>query len=257
MIARRISRATLATILLLAGRLPAGADEPGRPTDADERLERILETWHQRSAKWTSLDVRFRLVERTPGQPDQQRSGRVVLQRDGRAMMEIGRGAKAEVAERCLWTRDEVHLSRMEAKTRLVWPMAAKDRGRLPAALALPFLWNVKPETLKSRYRCTLLKEDKEAWILGFSPLSDAGSRSLSKGYIQLDRTTYLPRRYYVIGPDGKSTRDYRVTSTRCDAAIEEEAFRPFDDQGWQVKRLSDQKLPEWLTRLAAPELLP
>ncbi len=63
----------------------------------------------------------------------------------------------------------------------------------MPSVLALPFLWNVSEETLKSRYRVELHKEEAETWTLVFTPLTEADRSWFTKAYLQLDRTTYPP----------------------------------------------------------------
>ena len=165
--------------------------------------------------------------------------------------------------ERNLWTNGAMHQLRLERKEHIIWPIAAEDRERLPAVLALPFLWNLKVEALKARYRIELVKEEAETWLLIIAPLSDAGQTSFSKAYLQLDRTTYLPRRYVVVGPDGKSGKGFRVTQSQIDPADRRGRSLALPDEVLRLDFLDTQEarptawLYRLLTRNGSPELLP
>ena len=135
-----------------------GADlppEPLTPQQADAGLDRILDEWHRRSAERTSIDVRFTVRERDPkwGE-DETRNGRVVLTSAGRGLVEVERDAGGvRNEERIIWTDDAVHQFLPGQKTHTVWPIAAEDRGRILAALALPFSWHLTAKGLKARYQ--------------------------------------------------------------------------------------------------------
>ncbi len=120
---------------------------------------------------------------------------------------------------------------------------ARRRRGRLPAVLALPFLWNVSTEGLQSRYDVKLVKEEPDTLILRIRPRTKAGRSWFSAALVRLDRTTYLPRRYTVVDPDGKTVRYYRATAIRCDEQVSDEALRLPDDVGWEVSRLDESGL--------------
>ena len=42
--------------------------------------------------------------------------------------------------------------------------------------------------------------------MLAITPSSAVDKETFSKAWIELDRSTFLPRRYHLISPDGKST---------------------------------------------------
>lgn len=257
--------ASLAAVALLAGD-PPGA--PGKAPGPDARLSRILDNWHRRSAARSSLEIRCTRLDRGPNWGDESYSGRIVLLPDGQALVEfVKRDAKGKPidTERCIWTTEAFHRILPERKDHLVWPIGAQDRGRLPAMLALPFLWHVDVERLTSRYSVALLKEESDAWVLSFVPLTEAGRTRFSRAYLQLEKETFLPRRYLWINPDGKSTRDFRLTEARPDPP-REEPWEISPEQGWNVTKLEQARPGEaphagafasWFASFLTPDLLP
>jgi outer membrane lipoprotein-sorting protein len=261
MLMQRDFRTAFVVALLVTARAAAGLEDPPSQPGSDVRLARLLNDWQSRSATWTTLDVRFTGRARSQVWGDESLTGRVVLLPKGRAYLEVvtcdGAG-KVVGTERFIWTDDALHQIRAEQKTHIVWPIAVNDRGRLPAALALPFLWHVTAEELTSRYRVEVIKEEAEFWVLRAEPLTEAGKWSMSRAFIQLDRATYLPHRYLVISPDGKSTKDYRVTEARRNQPVPDDVLRIPDDPGPIVSpKEKEAKAATWISRWFKPDLLP
>jgi len=169
-----------------------------------------------------------------------------------------GRGG-ARNLERIIWADDAIHQFLSGSKQHFVWPIAAEDRGRLPTVLALPFGWRLDAGGLKSRFRVELVSDNQPgSCLLRFTPSTPIGRETFSKAYVELDRATYLPRRYVVFRPDGSSWLDFRVTEADCDRPIPEETWRVPDDHGWKVIRMeADQPVRLRLSRLIKLDLVP
>ncbi len=264
-------QAVLAIVVQLVGTAVATPkDEPAQQS-ADARLARILHEWELHSAKWKSLDVRYSGVETDRAWSDKKPfSGRVVLIRKGRALVEYAPGDAREKKnagqQRIIWTDDAMHVDVPERKMDIVWAIDAKDRGRLPAVLALPFFWNLTTEGLKSRYKVELVKEERETWYLRITPLPKAGQDGSSAAYIALDRATYLPRRYVLLEPTFgfvsgvRRVSDYRVTDARCDQAVPDEVFRIPSGDDEQGIHITGFETPRFLSRFFSQpsiELIP
>ena len=82
-------------------------------------------------------------------------------------------------------------------------------------------------------------------------------SQWFAHAYLWLDRVTYLPRRYYVIDPIRKRSNDYRVTETRCDEPVPEEAMQLPTGDGWHVTTFDQTTVLHWLSQLIRFELVP
>jgi hypothetical protein len=236
-------------------------DPPASP-EVDARLDRILDEWHRRSAVRTNLDVRFILRERDRKWGDDvSGTGRAVLTSEGWMLFEVDRGpGPARGLERIIRTDGAMHQFRSKPKTHIVWPMSAEDRGRLPAILSLPFCWRLDADGLKWRYRVDLVSDERpDACLLRFTPLTPIGRESFSTAYVELDRSTYLPRRYVVVLPGGRSTKDFRVTEAHCDRPIPEETWRiPDDDHPQPLTRWEEGRpLERWLSGLIKVDLVP
>ena len=261
MLVRHLLRTAASTFsLLVMAAAPALAESPPK-VQAEDRLSRVLDAWQQRSATRTSLDVRFERTERDDIWHEKHLStGRVLLSPNGQCLVEYVKTDechKSAAVKRIIWTNEAMHQIWPEQKVQMIWPISVKDRGRLPAPLALPFLWHVGAEELKSRYRVELMKEDTESWLLSFTPRKTAGQQWFAHAYLWLDRVTYLPRRYLVIAPVGKCSNDYRVTETRCDQPVPEEAMQLPEGDDWHVTRIDETPVLRWFSQLIKFELIP
>jgi hypothetical protein len=261
MFARYALHATFVVMLLCTGnRAVAFKDDPTNP-GADARLGKILDEWQRRSSQWKSLEVRYVGLQNNLNWRDQELFlGRIVLLPKGQALVEVKRSDHAEERKiestQWVWTVDALHEIRRESKKHTVWPISGKDRGRLPAPLVLPFCWNLSTEGLNSRYRVELVKEDAETWLLRVAPRSKTGAQGFTAAFILLDRATYLPRRYHVTSPDGRTTTEYRIKEVRIDQAVPDEVLRLPSGKDWEVTK--ESILPSFLlSRFSSPDLLP
>jgi hypothetical protein len=179
--------------------------------------------------------------------------------RGGGALVEFvkpGEEGKESETQRIIWKDQAIHLIRPERKWRATRPIAELDRGRLPATLALPFLWQTSIETLQSRYQVSLAKEDADTWLLRLIPIEKAGIPYLSRVYLQLDRQSGLPRRYLLLSADGTTIKDFRVTKARANFPDRPEQLEAPQADGWTVS-FAEEFVATWVPRLFKPDLLP
>ncbi len=243
---------TVSVVLIIFGCKPTATPQNSpQPSEVKSKLDRILSDWQRRSSLWRNLDVRFVGINRNPVWDEEEHySGRLVLMPKGLAVLELGK----PISLRIMWKNQEMHQIFSERKEHFIWPIAEKDRGRLPAALALHFFWQINTEGLKDRFRIALVKEDAETWHMEFIPLATSGNSSFSKAYLQLDRATYLPQRYVFVSTDGKSSKDFRVMDARFEEPARDDLFQIPQGEDWTVTRLNS---PPWFLQLSRPDLLP
>jgi hypothetical protein len=251
----------LTVLVLLTGGARAVPEDTAPQPGPAERLGRILDEWQARSASYSTLDLRFtsQTLGSLAGQSPRPSIGRVILQ-PGRAVISTVSQPDDTMdgrTVRFIWVEGEVHEIRPESKEHIIYPIAPGDRDRLPAALALPFLWNTSEELLKQRYRVELLKEEGTTCLLGITPLTERGLRSFSRATLQLDLTTYLPRRYVLADPAGRGSTEYRLTEPRINQPIPEGAFGLPEGDGWKLTRVGQGGFSAWLLKSLKPDLLP
>jgi hypothetical protein len=123
--------------------------------------------------------------------------------------------------------------------------------------LALPFCWHLSCDSLKARYHVELLaSKHADTWLLGITPSTEVGKGDFKKAFIELDRSTYLPRHYSLISPDGKSTRDYEVTEARSNQHVPKEVWLIPNLPSWKVRRVDG--VTSWISRgLVKSQLVP
>jgi len=257
----RFAFLTLAVLLaVLTGSATSTLAAPPPAPEDEARIGQILEEWQRRSSQWTSLDVNFDRIVDQPARGDKELyKGRAVLIRGGAALVEfvkLGENGKDSGTRRLLWRGREFHDLQLESKLRTTWTIAEQDDDRLPAMLALPFCWQTSVETLRSRYQIALLTEDPETYSLLLIPISKRGKSEASKIYLQLDRQTSLPRRFFWLSPDDYGVHDFRVTKAQVNEPARPELLEVPQGEGWTVTRPEEQFWP-WVLRLFKSDLLP
>jgi len=234
----------------------------------DAKLNDVLENWQRRSKERTRLDVLVTRKDSESSLGDQNFTGRVVLLPKSQAYVEFSErdpAGESRLSERWVWTKEAVHHFRADQKQHFIWPIAEQDRGRLPAMLALPFLWHVDANQLHSRYTIRLHSEEADSWILAFEPVKNTSACSFSKAYLKLSKEMLLPQRYLVVSPDGNSRKDFVLTEVQPEKPGMEKVLEIRDDKDWKVVKSGgsspndglEGKLTGWFVRSLKPDLLP
>jgi hypothetical protein len=244
-------------LLLLCTGLAAAA---GPTATSDPSLEQILSQWQRQTSALRSIAVQFLAQRNDRNWGDKETfTGRVFVSRDGRCSFEVTQPAKQAIAAkttRLIWANDALHLIVPEQKSHAVFPIGDKVRGRLPAPLALPFCWNTSIDRLKERYRIELVRREPKAWLLSFTPKTDAGKASFSRAYLWLDHVNSLPARFFVVSPDRTSTMDYRATETRTNGALAEDAPVIPGGEDWRDP-FGESGVRYWSNKAGNNDLLP
>ena len=122
-------RMTVAAVTLLTGGATLSLGEKLQQPQPEDRLGRILNDWELRSSTRTSLDIRFKGIERDKAWGEEFiLVGRVVLLPKARGLVEVvkyDKDRKVGESDRCVWTNDAMHQIRPEQK-----PHRLADRAR-------------------------------------------------------------------------------------------------------------------------------
>jgi hypothetical protein len=159
--------------------------------------------------------------------------------------------------QRYVWTTDELHSLHVETKLHAIWSIEEKERGRLPAIMALPFCWRAKVKDLESRYDIALMDYRADGWLLRFSPRTQDDKRWFSVAYLYLDKSTYLPRRFFLYTLTPNYTHDFRITDIRQVHIAPDDLLAIPDGRDWHVGRMDEVAYPRWLSAWRSMELLP
>lgn len=119
----------------------------------------------------------------------------------------------------------------------------------LPDLLAIPFFWDSDRLKLRERYRIDLLVEARGCFALRFQPIRSDWNRSLDQAVVVLDQMTYLPVQYRVRSDRWDESITYRVTDSRVDRPIPEDAWKVHNESGCKTGQLWHPALLRWIAR--------
>ena len=260
---RRIAARSLG--LFLAS-LAVAAGPPGPDPQQAARVDALLREWERRGAEVTQLDVAFTRTDADPvAKRRQEFEGRVLLKAPHRACLDVRRrtaDGKTAFDERAVCDGREVAWYDGEVRSVLVVPfledveagaraLGLKDeRAPLPAYLAsfllnanlersglVPFLFGVKAEAFRRRYRISLVEETAATYRLRLLPRGEIDRAAFSEALLDLSKDTFLPDALRLTAPGGRLVQHYRVTSFAPNGPIDEGNFAIRLAPGWKVVR--------------------
>lgn len=215
-------------------RAPRGTAAQGRPpvTGArprtfDPRLERILMEWEARSSKIQTLQAEFShyYYDEVFGQRDpntgrvkaQLGRGELVFESPDKGVFRVYDGEKRGLLdliekdrERWVCTGTEVYQYDNRLKQVTITPLPPEMRGTAISQGPLPFIFGMKAQQAKQRYRMLLrpLKEQRPQDVLiEVHPLRSQDLENFSRAFVILDTKSYLPRAIQVDEPRAASAQ--------------------------------------------------
>jgi TIGR03009 family protein len=222
-----------------------------------KKLEVLLNTWEQNSANLRTLDVRMTRTDRSPAwDEDDHYEGRAMFKTPNRAWLDFRKekevkdpktGAKTlkfVPHERIVCTGTEVWQYRCDTSQIFIYPLEKDVQQRALEEGPLPFLFNFKVAEAKKRYVMTLVDDAPGAPTIRIIPLLEIDKQSFKVAWVTLDRQVFLlPRRIFLVAPDGKSSKDFQLQLApqvaNCD--VRDENFRPDTrpeaTKGWKIVR--------------------
>ena len=73
----------------------------------------------------------------------------------------------------------------------------------------------MKAAEAKQRYQMVLQEENAKTYLVMIKPLLQDDKDSFSIAWINLDKRFLLPTRIYLLAPDGKSSKDFRLSQIK------------------------------------------
>jgi TIGR03009 family protein len=210
-----------------------GAAPPVKAPDP-ARMKQLLGVWEQQSAKLTSLDVRIKRLDRSAQWGDEEYAGRAILMSPNLAWLDFQKLVHDEKLdkdrfiphERIVCTGAEVWQYRSDTHQIFIFTLDKQNQKRAIEEGPLPFLFNMKAADAEARYQMHLVTEMPDYFVISIVPNLQIDRESFSKAFLKLNRQTFLPDRIYLVSPDGKSIKDFTLTSVKPNAAVAPENFK-------------------------------
>jgi TIGR03009 family protein len=203
----------------------AAAANPGDPA----KMDQILRDWEKQSKRLKTLDVTIFRRDDTPAWGDVEfYKGRALFKSPNLAFIDFSKikvddqnrpvkdAAGEWVAvpnERIVCTGTEVWQYKNDTKQIFIFPLQKDAQQKAIEEGPLPFLFNMRADDARRRYKMTFLKDDAKAnaHIVRIEPRLKEDMESFSVAFVNLDINYMLPTRIVMISPDGKSTKDFSL----------------------------------------------
>ncbi len=222
----------------------AVAPKPVDP-EAAAKMEALLKKWEANSATVTKLDVLFTRIDTERGWGKTTYEGRAVLQSPNLAWVDLQKSdvdpktTKKELKphERIISTGKEVWQYFPPVKQIIIHALAAEERQRAMDEGPLPFLFNMKAEQAKKRYKMTLTSETPEVYVIKIIPLMAIDLEAFEEAFAQLDKVTLQPRQLRLVDKT-RDTKDYWFTKMESNPTTDFSKFFVGEKYtGWTVER--------------------
>jgi TIGR03009 family protein len=202
---------------------PNAAPAPPAPDPAKAaRMRQLLQLWEGQSTKLKTLIVKIERVDHSPAWGDEEYEGDAIFKSPNLAWLnfkkwEENNGGKRLVPhEQIRCTGTEVWQYKTDTQQVFIYPLEKKDQRHALEEGPLPFLFNMRAADAEKRYHMELRGEDDKAYVIKVIPRLEIDRESFLQAYIQLDRKFLLPSRIFLLAPDGKSTKDFKIRSSEA-----------------------------------------
>jgi TIGR03009 family protein len=233
-----------------------------RPDPA--RIQQLLQDWERQSAKLKTLEVDIYRIDKVADWDDEEhylgqasfkapqlanldfRKVKMDLQPDPKLKnkkIPVPVRKNNEVVsvpyQTVVCTDKEVWQYQWDTGHIFIFPLDRDARKRAIEEGPLPFLFNMRAAEATQRYQMALQAEDRETYLVKILPLWDTDKQSFSVAWVYLDHDYLLPKRIYLVSPDKKSTKDFRLSRIRANQTVDAGKFvgKVPPGKGWKVER--------------------
>ncbi|QEH32871.1 hypothetical protein OJF2_13560 [Aquisphaera giovannonii] len=222
------------------GEAAAAEPQPGDPV----MMEKLLRQWEKQSSLLKTLDVAMFRKDTTPAWGTvEYYEGRALFQSPNLAFIDFSKiqlddnkkpmkDAKGKWVsthdERIVCTGTEVWQYKTDTKQIFVFPLQGNAQQKAVEEGPLPFLFNMKADDARRRYKMSYVKKDVKAnaYLVRIEPRLAEDKETFSIAFVNLDCKFLLPVRIHMTSPDGKSTKDYTLGPMYPNKKVSESNFK-------------------------------
>jgi TIGR03009 family protein len=247
-------------VMVLAVLLAAGgaARAQGPAGAADAKLNQYLLKWEQAMAKIQTLSASINRIDKDKVfQSTKTLSGVAQYMKSGAgptalnlALLELKEARKTEAAEKFVCTGAYLYQFLPAQKEIKAYELPRPRPGQVADDNFLSFLFGMKAEEAKKRYKLSLAKEDKFYVYVDIVPRNAQDRADFTRARLVLNTDTFLPRQlWFERGNSNETTWD--VPALKTGVSLDRRNFdAPKPPAGWKL-------VPVPLSRAAAPPAAP
>ncbi len=240
------------------GPLPSpGGPPPGAPPQAptpvappqdplaNQKLDQILARWEQESGQTVSLYAEFEKIEKLVLVGTEKRyQGKAYLQRPNLAVLNLDKqqGEQFEFDQRIVCTGREVVEYSAAATQVTVYPLPKDSQQKELEEGPLPFLFGMKAEDIKRRYKMTLKTESEKSYRIEIEPLLAIDRDAFAVAMLDLNKETLLPDALHMLSANGQDQQHFYFSKITKNQRFQENTFlwsaelaQNLRQQGWSI----------------------
>jgi TIGR03009 family protein len=222
------------------GNTPAQA----KPDPNVPKLEALLKAWETQSKEIHTLDAKFIRTDEDPlWKSTKVFQGRALLKEPNLAFLDLQlidpkQPKKPPVfADRIVCDGGTVYQYAADTKSVQAYPLPKNDRQRALEEGPLRFLFNMRVDEIKARYRLWLFKELPDAFQLQIVPKLPRDRDAFSQAVVQINRKTFLPELMTLVIANKKGLQKYQFSSVEPNKEVMDENFQYKPIKGWKLVR--------------------
>jgi TIGR03009 family protein len=238
----------LGNTVLLAQTPPPAADP------SQGKLDEVLLQWEKAMNKVASLhavckritlDKTYQTTERFKGYAKYVKAGGA--QQPSRAALYLEKEDNAKIFEKLVFTGNTLYEYSVAHKLIRVHELPPAKPGQVADDNIIAFLFGMKAADAKNRYHITYVPppaNDKWYSYLKIQPRHAADKADFSEARLVLFNTTFLPRQFWFLQPNGNEvTYDFPTITSPANIPADEFAT-PRLPSGWQFARVPRESQP-------------
>jgi TIGR03009 family protein len=243
---------------------PARPDQAAQaPQQPSMDMDNLLLLWEGQSKKLQTLEVAIYRIDKDAAWAEEEHYlGRAAFKtpqlafldfrkvklqsqadpkaKDKKVLVPVKKDSKivSNPYETIVCAADEVWHYRYDVKQIFIYPLDKNQRKRALEEGPLPFLFNMRAAEARQRYAMVLQHEDEKIYTVMIKPRLPEDQESFSIAWINLDKNFLLPLRIYLLAPDKKSSKDFKLSQIQPNKEVKANLFIGVDPgKPWKVER--------------------